>query len=290
MKKLILCLFGFGMAVQSFAQPTSKKGEPILPEEGDWAVAIDATPFLKYVGNIFTSAENQAPTAQFPNDQFAIKLKKFVSADMAYRASARVNVFVQTDKAFVPEFSQTPTNTTVEDKYTRNFNNFNFALGIEKRKGNTRIQGFYGAEAILGLGLEKHKFEYGNNITPENTTPTRTEWNIDFQNDPRELTTLTDEGAFITEFKKGTTFSIGARAFIGAELFILPKWSLGFELGVSMAYFYTGNSTIVSEQWTIPPGGNAEQFVTTVTDEGGQSIFKLDNDNTGGALFLTFYF
>ena len=290
MKKICFCLLSLGITIQSFGQLESKKGEPILPEEGDWAVSIDATPFLRYVGNLFTDTENAAPTAQFPNDQFAISVKKFKTADFAYRASARVNVFLETNRAFVPEFSQTPTNTTVEDTYTRNFNNFNFALGIEKRKGNTRIQGFYGAEAVLGLGTEKHTFEYGNNITPENTTPTRTEWNIDFQDDPREITTVTDEGAFVTEFKKGTTFSIGARAFIGAEVFIFPKWSLGFELGLSMAYFYTGNSTIIAEQWTIPTGGNSEQFVTTVTDEGGDSVFRLDNDNTGGALFLSFYF
>lgn len=290
MKTFGLTICAIFIALQSFAQPVSKKGEPYLPQEGDWAVAIDATPFLEYIGNFFSDANNTAPTAQFPNDQFAITAKLFKTDDFAYRASARVNVFLETNRAFVPEFSTTPTNTTVEDTYSRSFNNFTFGLGIEKRKGNTRIQGFYGVEGLLGLGLEKHTFDYGNNISPENTSPVRTEWPIEFQDDPREITTVTDEGAFITEFKKGTTFSLGARAFIGAEIFLFPKWSLGFELGVSMGYFYTGNSTIVAEQWTIPPGGNSEQFVTTVTDEGGDSVFQIDNDNSGGALFLSFYF
>jgi hypothetical protein len=40
----------------------------------------------------------------------------------------------------------------------------------------------------------------------------------------------------------------------------------------------------------VPVGGNAEQFVTTLSNEGGSSSFKLDNDISGGALFMTFYF
>ncbi len=289
MKKLIP-VFLLLVCITANAQPISKKGERFLPEAGDWAVGLDAVPFLNYFGNFFNQNGNTSPSTEFTNSNFAITAKKFKKADMAYRVSMRLGVFNDNVKAFVPEFSVDPTNTTVEDKYSRTFTNLYTSFGIEKRKGNTRIQGFYGAEAGLGFGTEKHTFDYGNAITPENTSPTRSEFNLVFQDDPREITNIDSQGAFMTEFKKGTEFSIGARAFLGAEVFLFPKWSLGFEFGFGMGYKFAGNSTIISEQWTVPVGGTSEQFVTTIQDEGGTSEFRIDTDNTGGAVFMYFYF
>jgi len=290
MKKIVLSTAFFAIGMAAFAQPVSKKGETYLPREGDWAVGIDASPFLRYLGNFFSEAENPAPFAEYSNDQMAITVKKFVKDDLAYRAGFRLNIFSDRNRAFSPEFSVDPTNTTVEDSYTRTFTNAFLSLGIEKRKGKTRIQGFYGAEGFIGFGTEKHAFEYGNDITQENTSPDRNEFELDFQDDPRELTNISETGAFMTEFSKGARFTIGARAFIGAEVFLFPKWSVGFEYGVALAFSYQGNSEIVEEEWAVPVGGNAEQFVTTISNEGGSSAFDLDNDLSGGALFMTFYF
>lgn len=290
MKKFLLIPL-FALAVTMlFAQPISKKGEPYLPAEGDWAIGIDAAPFLDYIGNFFSSNENKAPSAQFINNNFAITGKKFKTDDFAYRAGLRLNLYNNNIRSFSPEFSTDPTNTTVQDTYSRTFSNVYASLGIEKRKGKTRVQGFYGVEGILGFGTENHTFDYGNNITQENTTPDRSEFNLEFENNAQEITNITEVGGFITEYKLGTTFSIGARAFVGAEVFIFPKWSVGFEYGFSAAYFYTGNSRITSEQWTIPVGGTSEQYVTTIEDQGGSSTLRIDNDNSGGALFMTFYF
>lgn len=290
MKKILLTSFVVLSISGLVAQPISKKGEPYLPEADDWAVGIDAMPFFDYLGNFFSEAENSAPNADFENNEYAIRLKKFKTEDFAYRIGGRLNVFVDSYRSFSPEFSTEPTNTTVEDKYTRTFTNFYASLGIEKRKGTTRVQGFYGVEGVLGIGTENHKFEYGNDITQENTTPDRSEYILKFEDNPEEVSNITEVGGFITEYKVGTTFSIGARAFVGAEVFVFPKWSVGFEYGFSAGYFYTGNSEVTSEQWTIPTGGTAEQYVTTVENEGGTSTFKIDNDNSGGALFMTFYF
>lgn len=290
MRNLWLSVFLLSVSTTLFAQPMSKKGEPYLPAAGDWAVGIDAAPFFGYLGNFFSEAPNDGPTANFTNDNFAITFKKFKQDDFAYRGSVRLGILSDSYRTFSPEFSTEPTNTTVEDKYSRTITNTYLSFGLEKRKGNTRIQGFYGVEGILGFGTESHKFDYGNNITQENTNPVRSEFEILFQNDPREIFTVTETGGFITEFTKGNTFSIGARAFLGAEIFIFPKWSVGFEYGLGLGFAYTGNAEIVSEQWTVPTGGNAEQFVTTITDEGGDSRFGLDTDNSRGAVFMFFYF
>lgn len=290
MKKLVLSSAFVAMAVAAFAQPVSKKGETYLPREGDWAVGIDASPFLRYLGNFFSEADNPAPFADFSNDQLAITVKKFVKDDLAYRAGFRLNILADKNRAFSPEFSVDPTNTTVEDSYSRTFTNAYLSFGVEKRKGKTRIQGFYGAEGFLGIGTEKHTFAYGNEITRENTSPTRTEFELRFQDDSREITNISETGAFTTEFTKGAQFTLGARAFVGAEIFLFPKWSVGFEYGLAMAFTYEGNAEIVEEEWAVPVGGNVEQFVTTISNEGGSSTFQLDNDISGGALFMTFYF
>jgi hypothetical protein len=288
--KILLTIFTLFIGIAAFAQPVSKKGEYYLPRQGDWAVGIDASPVLEYIGNIFSDGFNPSPEAAFTNTNFAIVGKKFKRDDLAYRAGLRLGVLADSYRAFSLEFSQEATNTTVEDTYNRTFSNVYASLGIEKRKGSTRIQGFYGVEGIMGFGTEKHTFDYGNGITAQNTNPTRSEWEILFQNDPIEQTTLTEVGGFITEYKKGTTFNIGARAFIGAEIFLFPKWSIGFEYGFGAGYTYTGNSSIISEQWTVPAGGSNEQFVTTIADEGGSGSFRLDTDNSGGAVFMFFYF
>ncbi len=291
MNKICITLLLMGLALSCWAQPVSKKGEMYLPQSGDWAIGADASPFLTYIGNIFTDAENQSPSAGFLNSDFAIAGKYFKRDDLAYRATFRLGILADSYRSFRPEFSLDPTNTTVEDTYNRTFTNAFLSLGIEKRKGSTRVQGFYGVEGLLGLGTEKHTFDYGNNITPQNTNPDRTEWDILFQDDPREVTTRTEVGGNIIEYQLGTLFSVGARAFAGAEIFLFPKWSLGLEFGYGMLFQYRGNATIISEQWTVPPGGGGtEQFVTTVEDEGGSASFLLDTDNFGGALFMYFYF
>ena len=67
MKKSVLALaMAFGVS-SAFAQDlTSKKGEPILPEAGDWAISASANPFLNYIG-MLGSASNSAPQFNFLN-------------------------------------------------------------------------------------------------------------------------------------------------------------------------------------------------------------------------------
>ena len=79
-KSIALVAMAFGVT-SAFAQDlTSKKGEPFLPEAGDYAIGIDATPFLNYAGNFFgTGAANVAPTFDFHNTNYVITGKKFKS-------------------------------------------------------------------------------------------------------------------------------------------------------------------------------------------------------------------
>lgn len=62
--KTKLITVGVFLGASIFAQElTSKKGEPILPEKGDWSFSIDANPFLFYIGNIFNKGGIATTTA-----------------------------------------------------------------------------------------------------------------------------------------------------------------------------------------------------------------------------------
>ena len=82
-KSIALVALAFGVS-NAFAQDlTSKKGEPFLPEAGDYMIGIDATPFLNYVGNFFgKTAANAAPTFNFMNGNKMILGKYFKDASL----------------------------------------------------------------------------------------------------------------------------------------------------------------------------------------------------------------
>src|SRR3954465_12408785 len=111
MKKSILVL---GLSLVAFtmsAQLVSKKGEPILPQKGDWALGIEANPFLQYLGNFFgKSTTNSAPTFNFLGNQVIVG-KYFVDSMTAYRAGVRIGTGNQTTHYSVSELPGAGTGT-----------------------------------------------------------------------------------------------------------------------------------------------------------------------------------
>jgi len=96
---------------------TSKKGEPILPEEGDWGLGIDATPFLNYFGNFFgKTANNNAPTFDFLTGNQTIVVKYFKDATTAYRGAIRLGFGSNSTTGLVQQDGQPDPTITVEDK------------------------------------------------------------------------------------------------------------------------------------------------------------------------------
>jgi len=288
--RIILTVLLVGTAIAAIAQPVSKKGEYFLPEAGEYALGIDAAPFLFYAGNLFSQNGNASPTAQFNNPQLAVSLKMFRRADLATRIKLRLGLVSNSWNGYQPEFSNVATVNNVKDTYNRFVSNVYLSYGIEKRRGKTRIQGFYGAEAGLGINTESHKFKYGNIIDQNNTVPNRTEFELQFQDGTTGITNLDDNNSFITSYGLGTGFNIGVRTFVGAEMFIFPKVSLGVELGLGAMVALRGKGTIESESWTIPAGGSSETLVTRKTEVGGSSRIGIDTDNSGGSLNLNFHF
>lgn len=283
MKKIIFSLsLIFCIAVAATAQDDNrpvgtltKGGQNILPAAGDFAIGIDATPFLEYGGKILSDAGASAPG--FSGHDVSIFGKYFLSDASAVRVKLGFNgsnlfrndVFsyvVPNDEAIAnnPLF---PDATTL-DVLTYKNRNVSLNLGYELRRGYGRLQGFYGAGVILGIAQTGNSYTYGNPMTEANPAPT-TQWG--------------NQAVRTLNTKSGLAFAAGVNAFVGVEYFVLPKISLGGELGLEIAGVSQGLGKTTTEQ--IIDGKLVEKTSRT----GSAENFYIQTLPTGN-IFVAFHF
>jgi hypothetical protein len=260
----------------------SKKGEPYLPETGDWAIQIDALPFMNFTGNLFNNQGNNnlniRPLTNYP---FSISGKYFVSAEKAYRAKLQLNFGRVTDNRLVVRDNQPApfdVNNTVTDSKSTTSSAVFLSAGIEKRRGKTRLQGLYGAEAMLMFdGGNVSNVRYGNNLGSDNTTPNSFDFDRGF---------ATPLSPRLIERRTGSSFGLGARGFIGAEYFIIPKLAIGVEYGIGLMYAMQGDGRSVLQEWDTVQ----TSVINKVQRNAGGNSFGVNTDISGGALTLTLHF
>jgi hypothetical protein len=189
MKKVLLtalAVFAFTFAnAQEEEVPVfkSKRGENFLPQAGDWAIGFNADGLFNYVGNAFNSSSNSAPSVDFQRAGTFVG-KKFITDNTAYRVVANFKFDVET---------QGDDSSTSLDLQA--------GLGKEWRRGKTRLQGFYGADALFNFGVSSSEV---NGV----------------------------------ETKNPVNFGASLNGFIGAEYFIFPKMSIGaqYTYGVGVSF------------------------------------------------------
>ncbi len=292
MKKLTtILLLAFGSSTLFAQDLTSKKGEPILPEADDWALGIEASPFLNYFGNLLNGAtSNSSPVWAYPNSPWAITVKMFKDEKTAYRGYVRVGFGSTTKTSYQYDDTYTGTGVPpyVSDTWKQSGSNITIGGGLEMRRGKTRLQGFYGGMLLINLASQKNTYTYGNAITSTNTAPTRT----DFGPNGISSTNNLGGGAWLTQDNAGSTFGVWLRGFIGAEYFIFSKVSVGAEFGWGLGMQNTGDGTNKSEVWDA-----INNNVMTIDGKsGGKKMFGLDTDINGaqmvptGQLMMTLHF
>ena len=295
MKKSVLVIaLAFGVT-GAFAQDlTSKKGEPMLPEAEDWAISMNADPIFYFVGNAFNAnTDNDAPGVNWLNGNQTIIGKKFIDDKNAYRALVRLGYTNETYKNMVADNSAVPPTTAtfdapamVEDKFKMKNTNIGIGVGKEMRRGKTRLQGYYGADAMIWISMTSTKYEYGNTMTgaptaaTQTSTPTSTQWdpNTGAQTGPA----IADGDREISS-KSGMTFGLGVRGFIGAEYFIFPKMAIGAEYGWGIGYQMSGKGKSTNEYTQMIGATNTTGETETVTS--GSSKFGFDTDLNQGTIF-----
>ena len=294
MTKLIaLVAMAFGVTSAFSQDLTSKKGEPILPEAGDYMIGIDANPFLNYIGKI-GSATNVAPSFNFMNGNNMIIGKYFKDAQTAYRVGIRFGIDNQTASKQLADVTVTvpivyPNQPyMITDKKTHNQTNIGLSVGIEKRKGKTRLQGFYGADFMIWTSSTKDSYTYGQTIDPASTT-TKVQ-NANAYNTSDFGTNLGTTNPSILfggtsgrtlSKRTGNGFGFGLRAFIGAEYFILPKISIGGEFGWGLGYMTGGKTTTTAETTGLNASStNTKNELSHTVKNGGHFVLDTDLNNT----------
>ena len=264
MKKLVLSVLAVAVATVAVnAQGlVSKKGEAYLPEAGDVAISIDAVP----VFNVLKFNDANATVSAQPLN-YTITTKHFKSATEACRFGVSLglnqnNVRTESDRL---NNGIADNDDKVTDTFKSKSTNIQVFVGHEYRRGNTRVQGFAGADVFTGFGSSSSEQEFGNNDS--------------------DLAART----YTTKTKSGLSFNIGARAFLGAEYFVAPKLAIGFEAGLALGY----NSQAAGESETLTVtrvGGDTT--VEENTTEGTVSTrgFGLNQNLSGGRVSLTFHF
>ena len=318
MKKSILAVAVLLGAGSVFAQDlTSKKGEAFLPEAGDWAVSIDANPFLNYFGNfIGGNGMNNAPSWNYLTNNQTITGKYFVEDDMAYRASFRLGFGSDKTSVMVDDRSDDNSGAVdpwpaasaeVENTMKAGNMNIGIAVGLEKRRGFGRLQGFYGAELGFAINSSSSKYTYGNALVGHVATTDAGNVDVNTADDNfgsnigSEMDGLSiNQNTRVLSQKNGLGFDLGIRGFIGAEYFVLPRLAVGGEFGWGLAFGINGKSTTVYEMEgytaTQTPGTDATT-VNEITTEGGKgSSFGVDTESLNtvfgpaGRLKITFHF
>ena len=285
MKKRLLFVAAIVAASTTFAQDglTSKKGEAYLPEAGDWSISIDANPILNYGGNLLNGTAGQTfGGANWTNIDQAITGKMFKDENTAYRAKLRIG-FSSNTQGTVNRYYTNPSDiqdAEFTDEVKNSSNNITLGFGLEKRRGNTRIQGVYGAMFSIGFGGSKTTNSYGlalnDSSIAANTDPSYA------NNTPRTL-----------ETKNGSSFNLGLQGFIGVEWFFAPKVSLGAEYTWGLSMTSRGEGETTTEKWGLNPGEvatNPMHIVTETNKTGKFSSFGIDTGLSGANISLNFHF
>jgi len=297
-KTIILSALALG-TTGAFAQDlTSKKGEPFLPEAGDWSIGIDATPMFEYLGRI-GSAANVAPTWNNYGLRQSITGKYFVDANTAYRATIRIGLNNQKEKTAVNDFvaptaftdALAETGGSKFDQMKMSSRNIVLGVGMEKRRGKTRLQGIYGADVFVWGGSVNESYKYGNKLTQTDDVTTPFNENLDADG-PAAYTTdfgtnvvtaipgyTNVDAARALKRKTGGNIGLGIRAFIGAEYFIFPKISIGGEFGWGVGYqVNTKNKATWDAEGTGASGTQVAKELKVKDKVNGGGNFVLDTD------------
>ena len=292
---LCICFSAMAQADDDFSAAfANKRGVYLLPQAGDFALGIDATPVLRYMGNFFSSSLNPAPQFNGVNGvNQTIFGKYFLQDNRAIRGRLTIGMSNYVDKYAVPDDEAIADeiaagNTPDPYLYTkltdikRESNTFaELGIGYEFRRGNGRVQGFFGGEVFAGIEVGKTKYEYANPI--EDTTPWTWPW-------PSMMSAgYTDyiNGILcrVTENKAGRISYAGLGAFAGVEYFFAPQMSIGGEFGLGFSFSYSGQNKVTGEGW------DSAGDVTTQSKQGtGWGTEMQLNTYPSGRITLMFHF
>lgn len=263
----------------------NKKGIAILPQAGDFAIGIDASPVFNLVGNMVRINDFTGPFSDPMSFNFvqgnSIYGKYFLTDNSAVRVRFDINSMSRTDEKYVTDDTDTINFTAkVLDSRKMSGSGVNLGIGYEMRRGKGRLQAFYGGELNLSLGGGlKSEYTYGNSFSND-STPSYFNWNTMSEN-----TLAIDQHRVVNSTVAGG-FGLGLRAFVGVEYFLFPNIAVGGEFGWGFGMNSAGEGETNTEFWS----GTDYMLDTFNSKSAGSSGFNVGTDNLGGQVYLLFHF
>lgn len=276
---------------------TTKSGQVILPQAGDFAIGIDASNGLNYIGNLFNGNNDNVYGSQFFDYQdnvfkgTAIYGKYFLTDNTAIRVKLHLGFGSETKKNLVQDDAAVRNSVTnademrVEDSFKDSKTGIGLRVGYEVRRGYGRLQGFYGAEAGLGIQGTSETYEFGNlmyvdNNNSTNNGATSTAW-------PTMNSSKTNDRT--VKNSGGSKFSGLLGGFVGVEYFVAPKLSIGGEFGLGLLFTSTGETKKENEKISQDTNSGKYFVETKETKTAGGSTFAFAT-NSSASLNITFHF
>lgn len=233
----------------------SKKGEPILPQSLDYALGFDAVPLF----NALKFNNNNTIAAASPISQFTFFGKRFDSENSACRFTLMFSANTGRTEQFLSNSAD------ADETRSRNFD-IMLGFGHEFRRGNTRIQGYWGVEGLTGISTGRTETEYANPVG-------------------------LDAGDYNTDLRLGTVFTLAARGFMGIEYFFAPKMSLGLEYGLAASLNVEGFGEAETFTVSEDQAGNKSVTENGTSDIGRKATtFGLNTGLAGGRVVAMFHF
>lgn len=276
MKKILFSLLLSFAVLVAFAQNSgdsvlrSKKGIPILPQAGDFAIGVDAIPFLDYAGNIFNNTSSNSLDVY---DQ-TIYARYFLTDNSAIRARLTIDASNDLSQGVLVDDADPSKEVFDRVKYIDSYYALN--VGYIKFRGYGRLRGFYGASLGYSYSRYKVKYEFGNQMTSINQTPT-SYWSVYSGNDR------------LLESDNGIYNRVSLGFIAGVEYYILPKVCIGGELTLSAYHGWKSQGNSKYERWN----GTGVQEIDMVSSPKGRTstgIYTENMSNLTGGLYLMFHF
>ena len=266
----------------------SKKGIYILPEQGEFALGVDATPFISYLGHVMSRNGSNSPEFNYGNGfsggnavygKYMLDDNKAVRIRLGFTDSKTTNLYPVVASSLTPD----PTaQQWINDEAATLNRSFYIALGLEKHRGKSRIQGVYGAELFFGASRRDINYVYGNSINNDFNRP-------DIGNGTGAGTYNAADQRIIEDNLNKSVFG-GVRGFAGVEYFIAPKLSLGGEFGYSLMVQKFGTEDQTFEYWD-GASLSVKKITNRLLDPNGSFKFiGLSTDNLSGSINVFLYF
>lgn len=277
MKKILLTLSLGIIIFASSAQNDSLVSNVVgsnkfLPKAGDIAIGVEADPFINFIGNMFNGTSGNSLNL----NNNTLYFRYYLSKDAAVRLSININSNSYTDKYYVIDdaaaFADPLTQSQVEDRYTFSDRQFHVRLGYQKFYNYSRFRAYYGGDLGYQYSRTKDNYEYGNEMTTLNPSPT-THWG--------------SLGTRDLETNNAIDHGIGVNGFVGVEYYFLPKICIGGELGLSYYYGFSGQSHKTQETMVLTQ--YVEQEIATSPGSRDSSL-ETDFPYYFGNLYIMFHF